>query len=358
MTYKISAENYEVALGDIFHDLNVWLEKNYVSRIFVFTDENTNRYCLPVFMQNLSEKHNRVVEVETKSGEQNKNINTTSFLWDKLTKHHADRYALVINLAGGVLCDMGGFAAATYKRGIRFIQVPTTLLSMVDASVGGKTGIDFGGYKNQVGLFAVPSGVYIYPSFLNTLPPRELRAGLAEMLKHGLIADEAYFNRLIEFWQDDVEHETMAEFIKHSVEIKNQIVIKDPKEKGLRKVLNFGHTAGHAFESYFLNTKRPLLHGEAVACGMVVETLLSQYKSGLPAAKTKKIIKGLKDHFDLPSLPEQAIHGLTFLMRQDKKNQSGKVIFTLLENPGRPLYDIEMENDAIIRALQDYNTLL
>ncbi|MGM0566456.1 MAG: 3-dehydroquinate synthase [Bacteroidota bacterium] len=358
MTFKISAGNYTVAGGYDFNVLNNWLEDNDVSQVFVFTDENTNRHCLPVFKKYLSEKPKPFVEIETKSGEQNKNIQTTAFLWEKLTQHHADRHSLVINLAGGVLCDMGGFAAATYKRGIRFIQVPTTLLSMVDASVGGKTGIDLSGYKNQVGLFAEPSGVFIFPPFLDTLPMREFRSGLAEMLKHGLIADDTYFDNLIKFRQNDMKHEDMAEFIQHSVEIKNNIVSEDPTERGLRKVLNFGHTAGHAFETYFLNTKTPLLHGEAVACGMVVETLLSQYQIGLPIPETEKIIKGIKNHFVLPELSEKAIHELAFLMRQDKKNKAGKVNFTLIKNPGKPVYDTEIEVKLIVKALGDYNTLL
>ncbi len=358
MSYKISAGNYEVAIGDIFHDLNVWLKNNYVSRIFVFTDENTNQHCLPVFRQYFPERDNTIVEVETKSGEQNKNIHTASFLWDKLTEHHADRHALVINLAGGVLCDMGGFASATYKRGIRFIQVPTTLLSMVDASVGGKTGIDFRGYKNQVGLFAEPAGVLIYPPFLNTLPRREFRAGLAEMLKHGLIADEAYFDRLKEMKQHEWNNDILSDTIRHSVEIKNQIVTEDPQEKGLRKVLNFGHTAGHAFETFFLQTEEPLLHGEAVACGMVVETLLSQHKLALPEAKSQKITEGIKKHFALPKLSDRAFNELIFLMKQDKKNKDGKVNFTLIENPGKPVYDVEIDEHAIIKALKEYNVLL
>lgn len=358
MTFKVSAGNYEIVIENSFKGLKSWLQNNDISQVFVFTDENTQQHCLPLFKKHLPDKAKQFVEVETQSGEKNKNLKTTAFLWEKLTQHHADRHSLVINLAGGVLCDMGGFAAATYKRGIRFIQIPTTLLSMVDASAGGKTGIDFSGYKNQVGVFAEPSGVCIFPPFLDTLPKREFRSGMAEMLKHGLIADETYFDNLIEFQQDDTRHEAIAEFIKYSVEIKNNIVREDPKEKGLRKVLNFGHTAGHAFETHFLNTETPLLHGEAVACGMVVETLLSQYQLRLPAAQTEKIINGLKNHFILPALSTQAIHELAFLMRQDKKNKAGMVNFTLLENPGKPVYDAEIENKLIIKALEDYNTLL
>lgn len=358
MAFKILAGNYEVAVGDVFNLLDGWLEDNDVSRIFVFTDENTSRHCMPVFKHYFAEKQNAIVEVETKSGEYNKNIKTTAMLWDKLTQHHADRHALVINLAGGVLCDMGGFAAATYKRGVRFIQVPTTLLSMVDASVGGKTGIDLSGYKNQIGLFAEPSGVFIYPPFLDTLPRREFQAGLAEMLKHGLIADEAYFDRLQGMKQDDWSHDALAEIIRRSVEIKNQTVIKDPKEDGLRKVLNFGHTAGHACETYFLHTENPLLHGEAVACGMVVETLLSQYQLDLPEEKLKKIIEGIKSHFLLPNLTDKTIDELVFLMKQDKKNKAGKVRFALIKKPGEPAYDVEVDEQTIIKALKEYNSIL
>ena len=358
MTYKISAGNYDIIIGDMFRKLNDWLKNNDVSQVFVFTDENTKQHCLPVFKNYFSKKHSHIVEVETKSGEQNKNIITASFLWEKLTQQNADRHALVINLAGGVLTDMGGFAAATYKRGIRFIQVPTTLLAMVDASAGGKTGIDFSGYKNQVGLFAEPSGVYIYPLFLDTLPRRELRAGLAEMLKHGLIADEAYFDRLQEMNQDEWSHDILADIIRHSVEIKNKIVTEDPQENGLRKILNFGHTAGHAFETYFLRTENPLLHGEAVACGMVVETLLSQHIFAMSEAKTQKITEGIKKHFVLPKLSDYAFNELIFLMKQDKKNKDGKVNFTLIENPGKPVYDVEIDEHVIITALKEYNILL
>lgn len=260
-------------------------------------------------------------------------------------KHHADRNALLINLGGGVITDLGGFAASTYKRGIKFINIPTTLLGMIDAAIGGKTGIDFGGGKNQIGTFAEAEEVVIDPVFLTTLPQRELLSGMAEMLKYGFIADANLLKSNLENYQ---------QFISRCGEIKSEIVAQDPTEKDLRKVLNFGHTLGHAIESHCLTTDHPLLHGEAVALGMAAALWLSVKQCGLD----KKVLKEYETQ--LPQLLSEAELNLTeadmdsilAYLVLDKKNKGEKPQFVLLEAVGKPVWDVEVDYDTIKRSLE------
>lgn len=237
-------------------------QKDY-SRKFILVDENTISHCLPVLMMNVpSLARAEVIEIE--SGEKNKNIDIAIRLWEVLTELQADRRSVLLNLGGGVIGDIGGFVASTFKRGIDFLNVPTSLLAQVDASVGGKVGIDLNGLKNQIGVFKNPASVYIYPDFLKTLPKREVLAGFAEMLKHGLVLDEGHFYELKAFDLSRIDH--LEALIMRSVHLKNEIVLDDPKEKNQRKLLNFGHTIGHALETYALeNMTFSLPHGEAVA---------------------------------------------------------------------------------------------
>ncbi|MGZ5196974.1 MAG: 3-dehydroquinate synthase, partial [Kaistella sp.] len=259
-------------LDQDFSQLNHFLIDLKPSKIIVLVDENTHEYCLPVLLGNLeTEIPFEIIEIE--AGEDLKTIEIATQLWEILSDFEADRKALMINLGGGVITDMGGFVASTYKRGIRFINLPTTLLGMCDASIGGKTGIDHNFLKNIIGTFAVPEQIFVFPEYLKTLPFPELRSGFAEMLKHGLIADEKHWNDLISI--QELSAENIFPFIETSMKIKQNIVEQDFREQHLRKTLNFGHTVGHALESLFLQQAKPIPHGEAVVLGMIIETRLS-----------------------------------------------------------------------------------
>jgi 3-dehydroquinate synthase len=259
-----------VQIGPISTSLYHYLAENSYSHIAVIADEHTNKYCLPKIKSLLPAKFTKVI---IKSGEEHKTIETCARIWDAMTKANMDRHALVINLGGGVIGDMGGFCASTYKRGIDFIQIPTTLLAQVDASVGGKLGIDFQHYKNHIGVFQLPKMVLIDPEFIQTLPEREKLSGYAEIIKHCLIRDEEKWEEISNKGFEDIN---FADLISHSVEIKKAVVAEDPKEAGLRKILNFGHTLGHAVETYLLNLgKRRILHGEAIAVGMIMEAFIA-----------------------------------------------------------------------------------
>ena len=258
---SIKSHSYEVHLEELAEAaLNLHVGKNNYSRIFLLVDENTRAHCLPIFEKKYKHRIDAILEIP--SGEENKNINTCQKVWQALSNNNGDRKSLLINLGGGVLTDLGGFVASTFKRGIDFINIPTTLLSMVDASIGGKTGIDLGPLKNQIGVINQPQMVLIFPEFLKTVEERQIKSGYAEMLKHGLIKDLEYWSQLKETPDYTVPH-----FIQKSIALKNEVVMQDPTEQGLRKILNFGHTLGHAIESYFLEdpSKKTLLHGEAIA---------------------------------------------------------------------------------------------
>jgi len=305
-------------------DYSIWIGKNSLSKIDVSTyskvailvDENTKRDCLYKLP-----KIETALIIEIKSGEEYKNISTCSFIWEQLTINNFDRNSLLINLGGGVIGDMGGFCAATYKRGLYFIHIPTTLLAMVDASVGGKLGINFKGFKNHIGLFNNPKAVLISPEFLETLAESELKSGYAEVVKHALISDNSLWVKLKNTpftaldWED---------IIDTSVQIKNKIVLADPFEKGERKKLNFGHTFGHAIESYYLEKGTPILHGEAVFMGMILETEISD----LSETEKNEIKNYILSNFALPHTPKKSY--LHKFLINDKKNQDGKINFTLL----------------------------
>ncbi len=257
---------------------------------------------------------------------------------------------MIINLGGGVTGDMGGFCASTYKRGIRFINIPTTLLSQVDASVGGKLGIDFNGFKNHIGVFNEPEAVLISDQFLKTLPQTELRSGYAEVIKHGLISDENYFRSLL---FEDWEQQDWEKIIKKSVSIKKEVVLQDPKESGLRKILNFGHTIGHALESHYLDSKKHLLHGEAIAIGMICEAYLSHQKTNLPQEHLSEISDSLLRIYGKLEIDENEIPEIIRLCSQDKKNEGTVLNFSLLAKIGSCGFNIPVST-AEIRAAIDY----
>ena len=272
----IELGTYQISIGDFDLPLQQLLAAKDYSNVFVVVDENTRRYCLPLLRPVVSD----LKLIEIPSGEQNKGLDTCQSIWKQLMEQNADRNALVINLGGGVIGDMGGFCASTFKRGMDFIQMPSTLLSQVDASIGGKLGIDFMQVKNSIGLFKDPQAVLVDIRFLHTLPDHEVRSGFAEIVKHSLIADREQWNKIKELQElKDIDWE---EYIYPSLLIKQQVVEQDPYEKGIRKALNFGHTIGHAIEGLALETARPLLHGEAIAIGMICESWLSHKIVGLP----------------------------------------------------------------------------
>ena len=327
-------------------------EKKY-SSVFLFTDENTSVMCLPVFQEMLGDFQHFDL-IETSAGEENKTIDFCIGIWKTLLDFGADRKSLMVNLGGGVITDMGGFIASTYKRGIDFINIPTTLLSMVDASVGGKTGIDVDSAKNMVGTFSLPQMVFIESEFLRTLPERELLSGFAEMIKHGLIADKEFFYKL----KISDYHFPIAEDIYHSVSIKNDVVTQDPKEKNIRKILNFGHTIGHALESYSLiNDQQPLTHGEAIAIGFICEAALSVKNSGLPQSELQEIASYINSIYLKYDIKESTFDVLFSLMQSDKKNEDGNVLFSLLEKIGHCTYNCRVSKADIFSSLKYYNTL-
>ncbi len=312
------------------------------SMVFILTDENVAPFWLPEVAHWLH--CDSAIELVIKPGEQYKNLQTVQRIWKTLMKHHADRNALLINLGGGTITDLGGFAASTYKRGIKFINVPTTLLAMVDASIGGKTGIDFGGAKNQIGTFAEAEDVMINPVFLETLPQREILSGMVEMLKYGFVADSRLLN---------VNLTNYHEFIGQCGEIKRGIVAQDPWERGLRKILNFGHTLGHAIESHCLTKESPLLHGEAVALGMEAALWLSVNQCGLD----NKVMHTFENQ--LPALLSEAeisfseadIDPIMAYLVHDKKNQGDIPRFVLLEGVGKPVWDVEVEQELVRQSV-------
>jgi 3-dehydroquinate synthase len=337
-----------VITHDIREILSNYLQTNSFSGIAVLIDENTRRDCLPVIADVLKNS----TSIQIRSGEIHKNLDTCQLIWQSLTDTYFDRQGLLINLGGGVIGDMGGFCAATYKRGISFINIPTTLLAQVDASVGGKLGIDFSGYKNHIGVFTPPDQIMIDPVFLNTLPENELRSGFAEVIKHALIADAAYWPEITGrpfLGQDWSSH------IRHSVKIKSRIVMEDPTEKGLRKILNFGHTLGHAIESYFLNDpENHLLHGEAVAAGMILESYLSSRILGMPESEVRQIQDYILSVFGVVRFTERDLEPIINLSIQDKKNEKGIINFSLLRRIGEATYNVAVSRSEMRDALRQY----
>jgi 3-dehydroquinate synthase len=328
------------------------LARPAVSRVFVLVDSNTSRLCLPLLEKYLPAGYQLI---EIPAGEEYKILATCDTVWSQLTEQRADRYAVLVNVGGGVVTDLGGFSAALYKRGIRFVQVPTTLLAQVDASVGGKTGIDFHGFKNQLGVFQEPAGVFIEPQFLQTLDPRQVKSGYAEVIKHWLIADAEGFNtnRRLGWLTDD-----WTAIIRDSVALKQRIVAEDPLEAGPRKLLNFGHTVGHALESYLLTQPgREVLHGEAVAAGLVCESWLSVQHGLLNADELDKIetfIFSVFDKIPFVSLETEAIADFAL---QDKKNMGATINCTLLQGIGNGVYDQPVTVDEIAESLRYYHRL-
>ena len=331
--------------------LGAYLRENRFSRVFVLTDSNTATHCLPVFREQFPEAAG-AIHVNIPPGELHKNLHTCMGLWEQLSEQGADRKSLLINLGGGVVTDLGGFVASTYQRGIAFVNIPTTLLSMVDASVGGKTGVDLGTLKNQIGVIRNPDLVLIRPEYLATLEQRQIRSGFAEMLKHGLIADRAYWDQLKSLQELD----GLERWIYTSILIKNEVVTADPNEGGRRKILNFGHTLGHALESYFLegSSGEVLLHGEAIAVGMILEAYLSVATCGLSLRACDEIKEAILRFFPRTDIGQADREPILKLLRYDKKNARGKVLFSLLEDIGKGCINQEASSDLMHAAFDYY----
>ena len=354
---SIKTKNAIVHFGsEIYIALNTYIKTTNPSKIFILVDTNTHEYCLPNFLSQL-ESGNIIVEVmEMPEGEDHKTIDICTGVWEAMSEYGADRKSLMINLGGGVVTDLGGFVASTYMRGIDYINVPTSLLAMVDASVGRKTGVDLGVLKNQIGVISEGSMVLVDTSFLETLPQIQMVSGYAEMLKHGLIQDKKYWESLINFEELDISD--LDKLVYDSVVIKNNVVIEDPTEQGLRKILNFGHTLGHAIESYFLGNadKTPLLHGEAIAIGMLLEAYISNKSTGLSDEELNAIEIGILKTFSKVEITQKDQKVIVDLLKHDKKNSHGKVKFVLLEAIGKPKINCEVDNALITEAFKHYNS--
>ena len=350
----IQLSDYAIYIGDIWSDLNNLLKKRNYPKIGILVDENTAQYCLPIFQKNLPDI--RFSTWLIPAGESFKNIQTCQQIWQQMMESDVNRNALTINLGGGVIGDMGGFCASTFKRGMDFLQMPTTLLSQVDASIGGKLGIDFMQVKNSIGLFQNPQAVMIAPEFLNTLPLSEIRSGFAEIIKHTLIKDATQWEELKKI--TDLSAVDWTTFLVPSLTIKKQIVEADPFEKGIRKALNFGHTVGHAIEGWALETARPLLHGEAIAIGMICEAWLSYKIAGLPKFALDEIVNFILKIYDPYPLNQAAYSDFIQLMTKDKKNEDGAINFTLIPKIGEALINQTASPSLIEESLQFYNECL
>ncbi|MDP9078476.1 MAG: 3-dehydroquinate synthase [Bacteroidota bacterium] len=349
----IQSDTYPIFFEDSIAELEKFIKAGNYSRSFILTDENTSVHCMPL-IQAQFEGHENFDIIEVNAGEESKTIDFCIGIWKMLIDFEADRKALLVNLGGGVITDMGGFAASTFKRGIDFVHVPTTLLSQVDASVGGKTGIDLDNVKNIIGTFTMPKAVFISNDFLKTLPSRQVLSGVAEMLKHGLIMDAAYWEAL----KNSDLTAPSAELIYRSVEIKNDVVTEDPKEHGIRKALNFGHTIGHAVETNSLiNDKNPLTHGEAIALGMICEAYLSHKKVGLSSEDLNEIVKVIGDLYPKYNLAGANFETLCSIMLKDKKNQNGKINCTLLTSVGQCSLDNICTDAELCESLSYYTNL-
>jgi 3-dehydroquinate synthase len=349
----LALDTYPIHIGPVAESLPLTLDQQPCSRLFVLADENTKAHCWPRIAPAL-EQHQPIL-IEIPSGEAHKNLQTCERIWGQLMTHKAGRDALLLNLGGGVIGDMGGFAASTFKRGMRFLQIPTTLLSQVDASIGGKLGIDFMQVKNSIGLFRNPQAVLVDPAFLDTLSDRELRSGYAEVIKHSLIADLSQWESLQQL--TDLRSADWASIIPASLSIKKQVVEADPFEKGLRKALNFGHTIGHAIEGHALETDTPLLHGEAIAIGMICEAFLSTQQQGLPETELQQITDYLTARYGKVALQADDYPAYLQLMGNDKKNEGQAINFSLLPEAGKVVVNQTAGASQITAALDFYNSL-
>ncbi len=344
--------DYPVYIGDSYlKDLNLILEdyEDQYSRLYIIVDEQTHEQCLPQLLHAVEMLEGAQV-IQVPVGEEAKSFDVAQHVWTTLTEDNADRKTLIVNLGGGVVTDLGGFVASAYKRGVRFIQIPTSLLAQVDASVGSKVGINFGGYKNQIGAFADPMMVIISPNFLETLDSRQLLSGFAEVLKHALIYDKEYWTYL-----KDQEEMDWQVIIEKSVKIKADVVKEDPKEQGQRKILNFGHTVAHAFEAYAAENNMDILHGEAVAFGMIAEAYLSHQYLNLDENELKEITESIVSIYPLEDFKAIFDSKCLKYCAQDKKNENNRILLSLLPELGKCTPNVEVDLASLEKALDYLN---
>lgn len=331
-------------------ELLTWVGKYERRKVFFATDETVNDLWITKIEELLNS--NGIKTVVIPAGENNKKLESIAKIWEFLSKNGADRKSLLINVGGGMLTDLAGFAASTFKRGIDFLNVPTTLLSQVDASVGGKTGINFNGLKNEVGVFNEPVAVIINTDFLKTINKENFVSGFAEMIKHGLIKSQEHLEELKNFDLNEIDYNRLEKIIRHSVEVKKYFVANDLTENNIRKALNFGHTAGHAFESLAMEQKRPILHGYAVAYGMVTELFLSVQKCGFDKNTFENLSNWLFSIYGTLNIKESDFDRLHELMTHDKKNEAGRINFTLLSAIGKIEINQNCDKHLIKEALE------
>ena len=323
------------------HDLTEAISRVPHDRLFVLTDQTTHRLCWPLISELPCLQGAQMISIG--ATDENKTLESLAQVWTALQRGGATRHSLMVNLGGGMVTDLGGFAASTFKRGIAYINIPTTLLAMVDASVGGKTGINFGGLKNEIGVFNCAQTVILCTDFLQTLDRENLLSGYAEMLKHGLISNTKHWAELLQFEVEEANSgETLSQLLGESVAVKERIVKEDPTEQGIRKALNLGHTVGHAFESLALSEHRTVLHGYAVAWGLVCELYLSTVRTGFPTDKLHQTVSYIREHYGQFVFDCKQYDQLGELMTHDKKNTAGQVNFTLLGDVG----DIRINQNA------------
>lgn len=337
---------------ELENDLTHAIGKCPHDKLFILTDEHTHRLCLPQ-LQSIPALEN-AAEIIIGAEDVHKNLETLASVWQALSEQGATRHSLLINLGGGMATDLGGFAAATFKRGIAYINIPTTLLAMVDASVGGKTGINFNGLKNEIGVFAPASSVLLETRFLRSLDARNFFSGYAEMLKHGLISTSDHLAELLSFDTENIDYSALRTMVGRSVQVKEDIVEQDPKEHGIRKALNLGHTIGHAFESLALAENRPVLHGYAVAWGLVCELYLSYLKAGFPKDKMRQTIQFIKENYGAFAFSCKQYDSLYELMLHDKKNTAGIINFTLLKEVGDICLNQTADKETIFEVFDFY----
>ncbi|OFX73892.1 MAG: 3-dehydroquinate synthase [Bacteroidetes bacterium GWE2_29_8] len=357
MIKKLELNQTKIIIGErSINEIDKEIKKINYSKIFILVDENTHQYCLPKLIIN-SELLKEADIIEIESGESQKTLDTSFQLWEVLAEYKADRNILIINLGGGVISDMGGFIASIYKRGVKFINIPTTLLSQIDASIGGKTGIDLGSLKNMLGTFTNPELIIIDPDFLDTLDKRNIYSGFGEIIKHALIYDKKYWNKIKLIDLNNISE--IKATILNSVNIKVEIVQKDPKEEGLRKILNFGHTIGHSLESIFLNSSKDFLyHGEAIVAGIICELYLSMIKLNFKEEEASDIIKFIKPNFKLNKIKKSNYDLLIDFMQNDKKNTNDNIAFSLLNDIGNCSFNIFCSQDEIIQSFDYYNKII
>ncbi len=339
-----------IMIGDSSSYLNRYLSENNYSKICILVDENTHSNCLKKIEGDINFDYD-IFKID--SGEEEKNLVTCSKVWNFLTENLYDRKSLIINLGGGVICDMGGFVASTFKRGVDFVNIPTTLLAQVDASVGGKLGIDFNSYKNQIGIFKIPNLIIVDTKFLSSLSERELRSGYAEVIKHCLINDATKFKEITKInWKDN----NWEEIVRHSILIKSEVVENDLNEEGLRKILNFGHTIGHAIETTYLEKKNKFFHGEAIAIGMICESYISFHKKMLSENELNTISGYILSVFKSNKI--EYLEEILKNAKHDKKNFNKKIMISLLEEVGKCNFDFEVSEDEIKKSIEYYNKLI